>query len=498
MQEETCDPNPEYLIKSIAEQGYSLETSVADLIDNSISAGAKRIEVLVDTQSTPLVLFIADDGRGMSGAELKENMKFPSSSIEALREAADLGRFGLGMKTASFAQTRSFTVISKPRDSKTYQARTWDVDHLKSTGKWNIIINSEAEINNLLGRYSQLSEGFLNRFNDYTPHTIIIWHGLYKFEADLAAQDKSEIFQKELSETTREYLQLIFHRFLARPEPLRIRLNNEQLSPFNPFPESARNISVRQKLLMGDNLRLEGFVLPNRSLAESKGASEWTMSHKSLMDMEGIYIYRADRLIVFGGWIGMTKSAPRLQLARLKVEIGNGIDHLFHLNVAKSSIIIPFGERFAFRRYVSELKQEAEKEYYNYETRVSPVKSPLKSIFMKVPTSKGMLLEIDNNFPLLQTLATTLNDEQQKRLRVIFRMIMTAVNKIKKVHEEATYIEWIEKDRFTDTDINNMITFMLESGISRKDVLNEMIPDLGISIQSLPQSVMNLLKESKS
>jgi len=497
MLEETCVPNPEYLIKSIAEQGYSLETSIADLIDNSISAGAKQIEVLVDTQSNPLTLFIADNGRGMSSAELKENMKFPSSSMDAPRDASDLGRFGLGMKTASFAQTRRFTVISRLQHSKTYHARTWDVEHLKSTGKWNIIINAEAEIRDLLSRYLELSEGFLNRFDGYIPSTIIVWNGLYKFEKNHDLQDKSEIFQKELSETTREYLQLIFHRFLARPETLRIRLNNEQLSPFDPFPESARNISSRQKLLMGDSLRLEGFVLPNRSLEESKGPSAWTMSHKSLMDMEGIYIYRADRLIVFGGWIGMTKSAPRLQLARLKVEIGNGIDHLFHLNVAKSSIIIPFGERFAFRRYVSELRQEAEKEYYNYETRAKPANTAVKAIFAKVPTSRGMALEIDDTFPLLEELMTSLNEKQQKKLRIILRMITTIVNKVKKVHEDASYTEWTEKDKFSEADLINTITLMLKSGITKKDLLNEMIPAMGINASSLPQSVMNLLNQSK-
>jgi len=496
MREEVCVPNPEYLIKSIAEQGYSLETSIADLIDNSITAGAKRIEVLINPNAEPLTLFISDDGRGMSGGELKKNMNFPSSSIDDPRDARDLGRFGLGMKTASFAQTRCFTVISKPWDSDKYEARTWDVNHLKS-GQWNILINSDDEINELLASYRQLSDDFLNGFDNFTPNTIIVWRGLYKFQTSDDHHDGPDVFQKELSETTREYLQLIFHRFLAKPETLRIRLNNEQLIAFDPFPESARNISVRHKLLMGDSLRLEGFVLPNRSLEESKGTSQWTLSHKSLMDMEGIYIYRADRLIVFGGWIGMTKSAPRLQLARLKVEIGNAIDHLFHLNVAKSSIIIPFGERFAFAKYVTELKKEAEKEYYNYETRAKPAKTPIKTIFSKVYTNKGMVLEIDNTFPVLNDLMTSLNEQQQKQLKIILRMITTAVNKIKKVHEDSTYAEWTEKDKFNDTDLANTISFMLNSGMSKTDLLNEMIPAMGISTESLPQAILTLLNQSK-
>ena len=124
MSDENCVPNPEYLIKSIAEQGYSLETSVADLIDNSVSADASAIEVLTDTQKIPFRVFIADNGSGMSPAELRKNMNFPSSSVDENRRKNDLGRFGLGMKTASFSQTRAFTVITRTTGTATYAART--------------------------------------------------------------------------------------------------------------------------------------------------------------------------------------------------------------------------------------------------------------------------------------------------------------------------------------------------------------------------------------
>ena len=110
---EDATPNPEFLIKSIAEQGYSLETSLADLMDNSISAGATNIEVLVDFDSSPINLFLADNGDGMTEKELIKNLKFPSNSPDNIRVNSDLGRFGLGLKTASFSQTRKFTVLSK-------------------------------------------------------------------------------------------------------------------------------------------------------------------------------------------------------------------------------------------------------------------------------------------------------------------------------------------------------------------------------------------------
>lgn len=117
---ENASPNPEYLIKSIAEQGYSLETSLADLMDNSISANSDRIEVLINTESEPFKLFLADNGDGMTEEDLMRNMQFPSNSPEDSRKDSDLGRFGLGMKTASFSQTRKFTVLSKKKGEKKY------------------------------------------------------------------------------------------------------------------------------------------------------------------------------------------------------------------------------------------------------------------------------------------------------------------------------------------------------------------------------------------
>ncbi len=493
MRTEQSVPNAEYLIKSIAEQGYTLESSIADLIDNSVSAGANRIEVLIDTRARPLQLFIADNGHGMSEEELKKNMNFPSSSMEAERKSEDLGRFGLGMKTASFAQTRRFTVLSRKAGEETFAGRTWDVNHL-ADASWEIIVHNDKEINASVKKYRELSQGFLNPFSDFTPNTIVIWDGLYKFEENIDPDHQSEILQKELNETITEHLQLIFHRFMERKDPLQIRVNNDHLKPFNPFPVSARSISAQQKMLVGNKLSLEGFVLPNRSLAESKGTSEWTLSHKSLMDMEGMYVYRADRIIVFGGWNAVIKKSARLQLARLRVEIGNGIDQLFHLNVAKSSITIPYGERIAFIRYVSTLKTEAEKEYRNYVTTGPKTKAEVKSLFMKVATTNGLSLEFDESFPLLQSLIDSLDQQQRKKMRIIFKMVTTTINKLRKVQSDENFVELAEKSGIAETELKEMINVLLEGGMNKKDILNDIIPSMGVSENSLPESILNLLK----
>ena len=497
---EEASPNPEFLIKSIAEQGYSLETSLADLMDNSISAKANKIEVLIDTESEPFKLFLADNGEGMTEKELRQNMQFPSNSPENSRLKSDLGRFGLGMKTASFSQTRKFTVLSKTKGDKKYHGRTWDVDFLKTNG-WKIIINSEDEVDRLTYQYNKLSQDFLNRFEDHEPNTIVIWEGLYKFENYLQEENRKDALKREITEVTSDYLALVFHRFMQRKmKPLQIRINNIHVDPFNPFPEEEkdfRQIEPKQSSFRSDVIKIEGFVLPSRAISEtSKEQTKWTTRHRGLMDMEGLYIYRVDRIILFGGWNGIVKKAPRLQLARLRVEVGNSVDHLLHLNVAKSQIIVPHELKNAFEDYIQELKIEAEREYYNRGIRKFSGRKSENHIqlFERSYSNRGSILELNCNFPLVKNLKDSLDKKQTSQLKMLFRMINTRLNNIRHVHEEKEFLGIEEKDGVGISEILHSIKTLLEAGIPSSQIKSDIVPNLGFKYNSLPSEVVKLLE----
>ena len=497
---EDASPNPEYLIKSIAEQGYSLETSLADLMDNSISAKADKIEVLIDTDSEPFKLFLADNGQGMTEEELSNNMQFPSNSPEDSRSNSDLGRFGLGMKTASFSQTRKFTVLSKRKGEKKYHGRTWDVDFLKANG-WKIIVNSTEEVARLMYQYNQLSNDFLKGFDDYEPNTIVIWEGLYKFENYVKKGNRKDSLKREITEVTSDYLALVFHRFMEKEfNPLKIRINNTIVSPFNPFPEEEkdfRQIEPKQSSFRSDVIKIEGFVLPSRAISESKkGLTKWTTKYLGLMDMEGLYIYRANRIILFGGWNGIVKKAPRLQLARLRVEVGNSVDHLLHLNVAKSQIVVPHELRNAFEDYIGELKIEAEREYYNRGIRkFSGTKAQNHvQLFERSYSNKGSVLEVNNNFPLVKTFKESLNKQQNSQLNLLLRMINTRINNIRHVHEDKEYLSIEENNNISTIDLKNNLLNLLNQGMTKDIVKNEILPNLGYKFSSFPNEIKDLLK----
>lgn len=499
IQYEDVTPNPEYLIKSIAEQGYSLESALADLIDNSISANATQVEVLIKTDEEPFILYLTDNGDGMDEEALKASMHFPSTSPESSRDSNDLGRFGLGMKTASFSQTRKFTVLAREKGSPEYHARTWDLEALKDN-KWQLIVNAPLEIEQILNQYKAQSSDNLNQFQNYQPNIIIVWQGLYKYEEYLEEENRKTALKREITEVTADHLSLVFHRFMERiKSPLQIRVNNIILKPFNPFPErNLRSVEFKQKGFGTDSIKLEGFILPSTSIEEAENSSTtiWTTKYRSLLDMEGIYIYRADRIILFGGWNGLIKKAPRLQLARLRVDIGNSVDHLLHLNVAKSQVIIPHELKDAFESYINELKDEAKKEFFNRGISKFPKKSTnCESLFVRNPSNKGVLLEVNTDFSILKQLNEELSLSNKAKLKVFLKMINTQISNIKQTHEDKIFLGIEQENHISTEELLKTITSLISSGIAPDIIKREILPNLGYKVNTFPDEILKVLND---
>ncbi len=497
---EDVPPNPEYLIKSISEQGYSLESALADLMDNSISADADKIEILADTDCEPFALYLADNGNGMDVETLKQAMKFPSSSPELFREKSDLGRFGLGLKTASFSQTRRFTILSRKKGTNEFSGRTWDIKYLKN-GKWNLLVNSNNEIEDVLSKYRNLSKNHINQFTCFDVNTVIIWQGLYKYEDYIEKENRKEALKKELTEVTAEHIEIVFHRFMERKKlPLQVRINNQLLAPFNPFPtkeKDFRSIEPLRRKFGEKSVAAEGFILPSRSIDEvQQGASIWTNRNRSLMGLEGLYVYRCNRIILFGGWSSLIKKGPRLQLARLRLDIGNGVDDLINLNVAKSQLKIPYELKKGFESYALKLKGEAEKEFYNRgRSEFSKnLKPPKEQIFFKKSSSRGVILELNNEFPIISSLKSELEGESLSKFNFLLKMINTNVNKIRRVHEEKEFIGVQESDGLSIYDVRNCVQGFLDLGLTSSIIRRKIISELGFSEDSFPPDIQDMLE----
>lgn len=500
---EEASPNPEYLIKSIAEQGYSLETALADLVDNSISAKADKIEILTDVSNPEHIsLYITDNGVGMTAKELALNMKFPSSSVDKKRDKTDLGRFGLGLKTASFSQTRKFTVLSR-KENNSYSARTWDVAYLRECGEWRIIVNTDEQIDQILIDYRACTNNFSKQFPNFEPNTLIVWQGLYKFQNFIEFENRAKALIEQLDKTSREYLGIVFHRFMQRKEsPLQIRINNWLVDFFDPFPiktrQDLRSLGVFEKLYKNDVFRVEAFVLPSVAIKEEKKHGGWVTPNRNLMDLEGLYIYRNERIIYFGGWNGLIKQQANLKLARLKVDVGNINDDILQLNVSKSKISIPFELNRGFLEKVAQLRTEAKKEYFNHGIRdVSTSKNESnEALFNKVITSKkGAILELNPEYPGIKTFVEGLDAKQEKQFRLIMHLINVSSNKMLDKHEDTQIVGIEEVDKINIELILSYIKQLKLSGFSKEKIKELAFAHMGFKDTNLPEELSSILKK---
>ena len=336
----------------------------------------------------------------------------------------------------------------------------------------------------------------IGSLQDFTPNTIVYWSGMYKFDDYLTLSTKQEALNKQLNEVTKEYLGLVFHRFMENPSGgLKIKLNNILVAPFNPFPKNAgmRSLGREQYAMQKDVLSMEGFVLPSKVI-KSKDKT-FSTENRGLMDLEGMYIYRSDRIIHFGGWKGVIKKRSNIQLARLKIDVGNASDSLLQLNVSKSNVVIPFDLRKGFYRYILRLAEEARKEYFNKEIsgrKLSKGKSV--DMFGRIATSKGNKLKFNDEYPLIKELSRFIPSDKTYLFRTFLRSVETRINKIRHLNDKEDFISLADSHLLSKKDLEKSIDKLIDSGMSSKDIFKFLEKDLGLNLSSLPQSIKDKIQ----
>jgi len=342
MREIETPPNPAILIEAMRDIGYSLETAVADIIDNSISAEATTIEMIAPPGDSPS-LAVLDNGHGMTESELLNAMHLGSRSPLEERARQDLGRFGLGLKTASFSQCRRLTVVSR-KDGGTTAAR-WDLDHVAATCQWLVQVPDDPT-----------GVPFSERLGD--QGTLVLWENLDRLVEHNESGFDSGHFNTRLDEM-REHLELVFHRFLSH-EPGKqrvvIKLNNSELRPHDPFMLAHDHTvgAPEEKIRIADSeVVVQCFTIPHHR--HLKG-TEWDRAgraeghHKN----QGFYVYRERRLIIHGTWFRLARKSELTKLSRIRVDIPNTLDAQWKIDVKKASAQPPA----VVRRHLARIRDE--------------------------------------------------------------------------------------------------------------------------------------------
>ena len=322
------------LMESTRAIGYSIEAAIADIIDNSIAAGAGRIDI----DFFPIgqsYISILDNGTGMTEAELTAAMQYGSRSPLEVRDEEDLGRYGLGMKTASLSQCRILTVISK-KDGAVCGCR-WDLNHVNQSESWSLLVLDEHEIS-AMPNYEKLCA--------WDTGTIVIWQDLDKFA--VGEKDIAEAFNRKMA-IIREHLSLVFHRFLSGEPGLKkldIRMNDLSITPQDPFlvKKSTQLMDEETIIIRGAKVKVRPYILPHTSKLTQKELKELG-GKDGLRKQQGFYVYRNKRLLVWGTWFRLMRQGDLSKLARVQVDIPNSLDDLWTLDIKKSTATPPEASR---------------------------------------------------------------------------------------------------------------------------------------------------------
>lgn len=322
-----CLPNAASLIESLRSIGYSFETAIADIIDNSISAEASRIDIFYRKKNDNPYIQILDNGYGMNQKELLEAMRLGSKNPKEIRDKKDLGRFGLGLKSASFSQIRKLTVTSKKNgEINSYQ---WDLDIISETQNFDIRVLSDKEIERIPN---------IEFLLDKKSGTIIQWQNFDRLEE--SASDLSNELSQLMNKTI-DHISLIFHRYLKNE--IDIFVNYNKVIPKDPFLSNHPGTQERKSKKInvdGEIIELYPYVLPHTS---KLSASDQRLSGK-INDQnrsQGFYLYRNRRLIVWGDYLGLTKKTELSKNLRIQVDIPNSLDYLWDIDVKKSRASVP-------------------------------------------------------------------------------------------------------------------------------------------------------------
>jgi hypothetical protein len=416
----SCPPAPSCILESLRGLGYTLPTALADLVDNSIAASATEIDVHVEWLGRDSWISVADNGAGMTDAELESAMRLGSRNPRETRALNDLGRFGLGLKTASLSQGRRLTVATKTKDGSESCLR-WDLDLLENdtSANWTVYEGPAHGSNVRLEPLQSAVSG-----------TVVLIENLDRIvTANFSRED-----MVQLVDEVDAHLGMVFHRLMAPSEPqLKIRINGRVVRGWDPFlighPGKAME-SAEYTLFDGSPVQVQLHVLPHRDLlsadefSRAGGPAGW-------VQQQGMYVYRNKRMLVAGGWLGLGESG-RLwardeahRLARIRVDIANGDDAEWKIDVRKSAAVPPVRLKKQLVRLARETRDAARRAFagrgviVTNENRGAP---KLPDPWATVRSTSGTAYKIARDHDLIASVIARAGDLRSD-LIAIFRLL---------------------------------------------------------------------------
>ena len=382
-------PEPGILVESLRDIGYSFNSALADIIDNSITACARRISVFALPIEDSFKVAIIDDGNGLNRSDLLQAMRLGSTDPREERAIGDLGRFGLGLKTASFSQCRRLTVVSKQHGE--IAAFTWDLDTVVKENSWSVL--ERTDFDRIFAIDELPSTG-----------TMVLWE---KVDRLTGRNGSGKVDYERVISESQDYLSLVFHRFLSgerNTQKISISINGRVLDPIDPFNIANEATQASPEEVVCPGVTLRSFTLPHISTYEDKREYDRYGLLGGYLRNQGVYLYRAKRLIIFGTWFGLAKKTALTQLTRVKIDIGT--DEIVRKRVKALIQTIGAPSRKVYRRRGTRL--------------TSPTVYP---VWNRIENGEKTVYSINGNHPVLKSFRESLDVAEQERFDSLIALI---------------------------------------------------------------------------
>jgi hypothetical protein len=410
-------PSAASLTASLRDLGYSLETALADLIDNSISADATDIQIFCDVSRTEPVLVIADNGRGMSEAELIAAMRHGATDPRKKRRPKDLGRFGLGLKTASFSQCRRLTIVSTQRNERA--GAEWNLAQVEANDDWYIAILDRQEIS---------EQPFLDTLGH--TGTLVIWRELDRLFEDEGGEKRDEIVNDKLAVLER-HLSLVFHRFLAGEvkgrKRLTIRINGHSVGSFDPFcRKNAATQMLPEETVWVDGVAvtMQPYILPHHSRLTAT-EHDFYQDRSDFISNQGAYVYRNGRLMAWGDWFRMVPKGEATKLARVQIDFPNSLDADWTIDIKKSRARPPHAVRERLRQIINQIRDRSVTVHRGRGQKLfHESRAP---VWERYADHGGIQFAINAEHPLITSLSARLSAADAASLRMLLDVIAAAL-----------------------------------------------------------------------
>jgi hypothetical protein len=442
-------PNLSNFLSSFREIGYHSEVAIADIIDNSVSAEASIIKIKA-LETPHKKISICDNGYGMNENDLEEAMRLSSKNPKDKRGTKDLGRFGLGLKVASFSQCKKLTVFSKTPNNP-INGLQWDLGYIAKTNDWYALIPDVEKYKEEIQELSMLESG-----------TIVVWEDIDKFE--------NAYFTEEINKII-EHLGLVFHKYIdgINGKKLTILVNNSTVQSVNPFfPGTARqHLQDFSFKYPNGKVVVTPYILPHHSNVNEIDYKKHGLQ-EGYLKTQGFYLYRNQRLVTWGNWWGLVQSTEALKLIRIEIEIPNTMDSDWNIDLKKSTAKPPYIIRQELKKVLDYVNPVGKRVYTGRIPRRD--KTDLIHIWDYVArrdnTNKN-ILKINRQHPLLELLQDKCSDEanvilnaliigieQYLPIETIISQIISNPKEIDQTNEEAEFANYLQSI-LSDSSITN-------------------------------------------